>query len=422
MRMKKVTKRLAALATAAVVGLGAFAGMPVTAKAADDAGIRAFVTRMYEVCLDREPDTDGLNDWSGRLASGQAQGADIAFGFIFSREFQNMNLCNEHYVNSMYEAFFGREPDASGKADWMQALSNGKTRGYVMTGFVNSQEFNNLCAGYGIVQGGGDWSGDDISVNGTCVICEAENTREVTPEITAFVERLYTCCLGRSAEADGLADWSQALAGGATGSEVASGFVFSEEYKNKNASDTAYVQMLYKTMLDRDADAAGLSDWVSQLENGSSREVVYNGFVGSTEFGNLCRNAGINVGGAIADNGTSIHLPGINRRDRYPDIPESVLPSDIAPYAEFVDEPIYTRPWPDVTGTMYADYRKTQVVKVAVYGEDEMQLIAYCGWAGDSDDSNAIMHNAICIYQGQYVIINEALFETWVNGINPEYN
>lgn len=86
------------------------------------------------------------------------------------------------------------------------------------------------------------------------------------------------------------------------------------------------------------------------------------------------------------------------------------------------NEPIYTRPWPDVTGTMYADYRKTQVVKVAVYGEDELQLIAYCGWAGDSDDSNAIMHNAICIYQGQYVIINEALFEIWINGINPEYN
>lgn len=60
---------------------------------------------MYEVCLDREPDADGLNDWSNRLATGQAQGADIAFGFIFSDEFKNLNLCNEHYVDSMYASF-----------------------------------------------------------------------------------------------------------------------------------------------------------------------------------------------------------------------------------------------------------------------------------------------------------------------------
>lgn len=37
------------------------------------------------------------------------QGADIAFGFIFSDEFKNLNLCNEHYVDSMYASFFGRE-------------------------------------------------------------------------------------------------------------------------------------------------------------------------------------------------------------------------------------------------------------------------------------------------------------------------
>ena len=31
-----------------------------------------------------------------------------------------------------------------------------------MTGFVNSEEFANLCAAYGIDQGSGDWSADDI--------------------------------------------------------------------------------------------------------------------------------------------------------------------------------------------------------------------------------------------------------------------
>ena len=173
-----------------------------------------------------------------------------------------------------------------------------------MTGFVNSQEFANLCTAYGIDQGSGDWSADNIPVSGSCAICDS-GSHEVTPEIQAFAERLYTCCLDREPDAAGLNDWSTALANGAKGSEVAAGFVFSQEYKNKDASDTQYVLMLYKTMLGREADTPGVTDWVLQLRNGASREAVYNGFVGSTEFANLCQNAGITVGGAIADNGTT---------------------------------------------------------------------------------------------------------------------
>ena len=123
--------------------------------------------------------------------------------------------------------------------------------------------------------------------------------------IRAFVTRMYEVCLDREPDAAGLNDWSTALANGAKGSEVAAGFVFSQEYKNKDASDTQYVLMLYKTMLGREADTYGVTDWVLRLRNGASREAVYNGFVGSTEFANLCQNAGITVGGAIADNGTT---------------------------------------------------------------------------------------------------------------------
>ena len=306
--MKKTLKRATALLAAAAISLSAVVVAPVKAEAADEAGIRAFVTRMYEVCLDREPDTDGLNDWSNRLATGQEQGANIAFGFIFSEEFQNLNLCNEHYVDSMYAAFFDREGDAAGKADWLGQLNSGATRGHVMTGFVNSEEFANLCAAYGIDQGSGDWSADDIPVNGTCAICANggnAGNHEVTPGMRAFVERLYTCCLGRSADEDGLENWANALANGATGSEVAAGFVFSQEYKNKNATNSQYIDMLYQTMLGREADEAGRSIWHGYLLWGYSREYVYNGFVGSTEFANLCENAGIAVGGAIADNGTT---------------------------------------------------------------------------------------------------------------------
>ena len=294
--MKKTLKKATALLAAAAISLSAVVVAPVKAEAADEAGIRAFVTRMYEVCLDREPDTDGLNDWSNRLATGQEQGANIAFGFIFSEEFQNLNLCNEHYVDSMYAAFFDREGDAAGKADWLGQLNSGATRGHIMTGFVNSQEFANLCAAYGIDQGSGDWSADDIPVNGTCAICANggnAGNHEVTPGMRAFVERLYTCCLGRSADEDGLENWANALANGATGSEVAAGFVFSQEMANRNLSNQEYVTMLYRTMMDREPDEAGLNDWVTRLQSGTSRQSVFDGFADSTEFDNIVRAYGL---------------------------------------------------------------------------------------------------------------------------------
>ncbi len=119
-----------------------------------------------------------------------------------------------------------------------------------------------------------------------------------------------------------------------------------------------------------------------------------------------------------SENPSAKELPGINRNGRYADIPESVLPSSVAANAEFVDEPIYTKPWPDVTGTIYADYMRTQVIKVAEYGVDDCSLIAYCA----EDEANGLYGNCVVIYNGQYAIINEVLFAVWVNGIDPEYN
>ena len=111
-------------------------------------------------------------------------------------------------------------------------------------------------------------------------------------------------------------------------------------------------------------------------------------------------------------------LPGINRNGRYADIPESVLPSSVAANAEFLDEPIYGKPWPDVTGKIYADYMRTQVLKVAEYGVDDFNVIAYCG----EDEANGLYGNLIVIYNGQYAVVNEVAFAIWVNGIDPEFN
>jgi len=114
---------------------------------------RAFATRLYRLTLQREPDLGGLNYWHDALRSGKATGASVAQGFLFSTEMRNRSLSNEQFVEVLYNAILGRNSDASGKAYWVNQLRNGTSRESVFAGFVNSQEFGNLCSSYGIQRG-----------------------------------------------------------------------------------------------------------------------------------------------------------------------------------------------------------------------------------------------------------------------------
>jgi len=126
------------------------------------ADVEAFVTRFYQQCLGRNPDTPGLNGWVDALINGTLCGADVANGFIFSEEFINRNTSNEEFVTILYRAFFGREPDTPGYNGHVNGLYNGVSRQAILNGFINSQEFTNLCATYGInssSSGGSDSGG-----------------------------------------------------------------------------------------------------------------------------------------------------------------------------------------------------------------------------------------------------------------------
>ena len=239
---------------------------------------RQFVQRLYEKVFQRTADTAGLNDWSNKLYNGTTTGATTAWNFFFSPEFGNKNTTNEQYVNILYQALFDRNADTDGKANWVSLLDNGVSRAYVLKGFTDSSEFNNLCSVYGIQQG---------------TITTSEN-RDKNPQVTAFVNRLYTIAMNRAADVNGLNDWTgKLLAKTKTPKQVASGFVFSQEMANRNLSNQEYVTMLYRTMMDREPDEAGLNDWVTRLQSGTSRQSVFDGFADSTEFDNIVRAYGL---------------------------------------------------------------------------------------------------------------------------------
>lgn len=250
---------------------------------------KEFVTRLYQVCLGRNPDASGLQAWTNQLASGVNTGIQAAYGFVFSGEFLNKNLCNEDYVKLLYKAFLGREADASGLKAWVGTLESGKTREHVFNGFAMSTEFGNLCKEYEILRGESIPEPTyGVLPSGNCSVCGKEDG------ITGFVTRLYRVCLNREPDMGGLNAWCNVLRSHeSSGSEVAYGFIFSSEFINKNLSNEDYVEHLYKAFMGRDSDAAGKSAWIKVLEKGESRKHVFDGFVGSREFTEICNSYGI---------------------------------------------------------------------------------------------------------------------------------
>ena len=164
-----------------------------------------------------------------------------------------------------------------------------------------------------------DESTEDVSTDMEAVVSEEDFTEtEVATnrkEVQAFIERMYTKALGREADSAGVEYWTNVLIKKEkTAAEVGYNFVFSDEYKNKNTKDDAFVEMLYNVFMDRKSDKEGKNYWVGLLEKGYSRRYVYRKFAHSQEFSDICKSYKITRGVITLD----------SERDRWPELTEYV--------------------------------------------------------------------------------------------------
>ena len=242
--------------------------------------IKEFVVRCYDKILGRAPDEAGLLDWCGQIASGKKGGSAIVQAFIGSQEFIGKKYNDEQVVTILYRAMLGREPDAHGKADWLNKLSFGLTYDAIIWGFTGSQEFIGICKKYSMTPG-------------TITLSKA---RDKNWGLTEYVSRMYTECLGRKYDVNGLENWcQQVLSNRITVVDVARGFFFSKEFLDKKLPDTEYVHRLYRTMFGRNEDAPGMLNWMNALNQKKTREFVFDGFTGSQEFKKLVESFGLKL-------------------------------------------------------------------------------------------------------------------------------
>lgn len=241
-----------------------------------------YVKRLYKVLLEREADSGGLSSNAAALTSGRSTASDVALGLIQSTEFANRRYSNETYVKKLYQALLCRDASGAEIAEWTEKLKTGVSRRYVLVHMTKSAEFTKICNGCRIKKG-------NIQVT--------EN-RDKNYEITAYVNRCYQNILGRSADVSGLNTWTGKIHSGYGGAEIIKDLVTSVEFKNKRKSDSEFIDILYKSMLGRTADASGKNNWMSCLSKGVSYVYIINGFAESREFNGLCARYGMVAGRA----------------------------------------------------------------------------------------------------------------------------
>ena len=112
--------------------------------------VTAFVRRNYKLTLEREGAGSELNFYCELLLKKIYTPQQVANSFVFSPECIERDLGNRAFITMLYHLYMDRNPDESGMSYYLKALNSGTSREAVEAGFGNSPEFGRIVASYGL--------------------------------------------------------------------------------------------------------------------------------------------------------------------------------------------------------------------------------------------------------------------------------
>ena len=255
------------------------------------------VIRLYLAAFNRIPDYAGLQNWSAALHAGSLSLTDAANGFATSAEFLQTYgaLDNTGFVEQLYLNVLGREADTGGLNDWVSLLNGGASRGAVLIGFSESDEFKaDSAAGVEVIR----------------LYYLLEKRAPTAPELqtwldflkgydqtdalyalaypsgidnAAYIQAVFSGFLRRDADAGALNSFGAAMAAGAvTPASLVDAIMSSDEFQQ----DVAPVARLYLSALLRVPDQPGLDAWVNYIRAGNTLQSMADLFASSAEFMN----------------------------------------------------------------------------------------------------------------------------------------
>ncbi|MBT2800991.1 ExeM/NucH family extracellular endonuclease [Halomonas sp. ISL-56] len=156
-------------------------------------------------------------------------------------------MTNFELVSTLYRDFLLREPEEAGVNYWTTTLDSGIS---------------------------------DVRTIINSIMESTEFQQQIQPIIT-----LYSAYLLRTADTSGLSYWVNEHRNGLALEEIVKSFQASNEYKNSisNLDDTAWLNQLYNSALNREPDPEGLVYWSALLVDGLSREELVAAFFNDSE-------------------------------------------------------------------------------------------------------------------------------------------
>ncbi len=210
------------------------------------------VRHLYENLLGREPNSnaEGVNSWYVELQSG-ARDEDVTAGIAASDEYFTRLQPNwndeaqlRNWVGGLYQDLLGRQVDAGGLGVWVNALHHGLPRVFITDQIVGSLEYQ-----------------------------------------VHEINQLYQQFLRRPADSNGMALAQQTLNSGGTLDQVRAMLLGSSEYyfARGGGTDFGFLDAMYRDVLGRPIDDAGVSFWGGQLAAGVDRQTLALQFLGTTD-------------------------------------------------------------------------------------------------------------------------------------------
>lgn len=174
---------------------------------------RAFVRRLYQGLLGREPDATGLDHWASQLAGGKQSRAAMVETFIESAEYQGTMVPLAHLALA---ASTGVTPDSGRFRSWAKRLRGGEPIVDIAVELTSS-----------------DVGGDrEAARNAESLLAVSESYEHRDRHATRVaVILLYDALLGRTPDDAGLAHWMGFLDRGGSLSELIETLLDSEEFR-----------------------------------------------------------------------------------------------------------------------------------------------------------------------------------------------
>jgi len=265
-------------------------GQPGQAQAQGQFNPGSYISNVYNQFGGRAPNQSETNYWQGQMNKGStpqqvyqgiANDAGTQAGYYNQYNAANPNSFNT-MLNSTYQSYLGRAPDASDTAFWQGQLNQGSTPQQIVQGIANDQASKNYAAQQMAAWG----AGQQAAAPAQQAPAAAQPAASQPASNTGVIGAAYNQYLGRAPNQDEINFWQGEMNKGVSPQQIMQGISSDagvrQSYANQyNPNDpNSFTNMLTKTYqayLGGNPNQSDIAFWQNELNKGVSAQQIVSG-------------------------------------------------------------------------------------------------------------------------------------------------